>query len=306
MWRMPTKDEWEELQNNCTWTWTTEFGEGGYKAISKKNGKFIFFPDGGCYFRQGLSGCGSSGYYWASCISFGAIPDVTQCYAVYSPVFSDNHITWNFNNHRYAGASIRPVYPMRASQVVLDRTDCEGYVGDDLVLYISTVPEDASHTFICSSSDKSVATIPLYNQDICFVELLSPGTATIKIAAYDGEAEATCRVTVKKSRPAISASPTSINYGDVKVGQGLGRETGRVTFTNTGGDDLYIDAFDCPDCFSHSSVFTFPIVIPPGNDKTIVFAFKPTEAKTYSGYVQVYSNASNGVCRVKVTGRGIE
>ena len=108
------------------------------------------------------------------------------------------------------------------------------------------------------------------------------------------------------SKPSISASPTSINYGNVKVGEALGNATGRVTFTNTGGSDLLISRFDCPDGFSHSSAYTFPIVISPGNDRTIVFAFKPTEAKTYSGYVQVYSNASNGVCTVKVTGNGVE
>ena len=108
------------------------------------------------------------------------------------------------------------------------------------------------------------------------------------------------------SKPKISASPTSINYGNVKVGEGLGNATGRVTFTNTGGSDLLIYSFDCPDGFSHSSAYTFPIVISPGNDRTIVFAFKPTEAKTYSGYVQVNSNASNGVCKVYVTGNGIE
>ncbi|MBQ6286432.1 MAG: DUF1573 domain-containing protein [Bacteroidales bacterium] len=305
-WRMPTRDEWKELKDNCTWTWTTEFGEGGYKATSKKNGKFIFFPAGGYYNGKGSTDRGTAGYYWASNIAFGAIPDVTGCYSVYTPVFHENSITWTRLNRRYMGESIRPVYPRSASQVVIDRTSFEGYVGGQLVLYLSTVPENASHTFICSSSNESVATIPLYTQDICIVDLLSPGIATIKIASYDGEAEATCRVTVKESRPAISASPTSINYGDVKVGYKIGNEKGRVTFTNTGGDDLSIEAIECPDCFSFSSTYTFPIVIPPGSNKTIVFAFKPAEAKTYSGYVQVYSNASNGTCKIHLSGRGVE
>ena len=111
---------------------------------------------------------------------------------------------------------------------------------------------------------------------------------------------------VEAAKPSISASPTSINYGDVKVGKALGNETGRVTFTNTGDADLSISSIDCPTGFSYSSALSFPIVVSPGDTKTIVFAFKPTAVKTYSGYIQVNSNASNGVLKVKVTGNGVE
>ena len=306
-WRMPTEDEWKELQENCTWTWTTEFGEGGYKAISKKNGNFIFFPLGGYYYTTQLIGeGGTSGDYWASCLPLGSIPDVTTSYSVYSPVFGQDKITWNFSQHRYSGLTIRPVSPTPASRVILDRTEITGYVGHDVVLDISTIPENASHSFICTSSNESVATIPLYNQTICFVECLSPGVTTVTVAAYDGGAKATCQITVKGT-PMISASPTSLDYGDVKVGTALGNEAGRVTFTNTGSGDLHIDSIDCPDGFSHSSAYTFPIVISPGKDKTITFAFKPTEVKTYSGYLEIYSDAWNEYpLQVKVTGNGIK
>ena len=108
------------------------------------------------------------------------------------------------------------------------------------------------------------------------------------------------------SKPKISASPTTLNYGDVKVGQSLGNAAGRVVFTNSGGSTLSITSIDCPDGFSHSPNLSFPISISAGDSKTITFAFRPTEVKTYSGYIQVYSNASNGVCKVKVTGNGIE
>ena len=304
-WRMPTEDEWKELHENCSWTWTTEFGEGGYKAVSKKNGNYVFFPLGGYYYTTSLIGQGTAGYYWSSCLPPGSIPEVTTSYSVYTPIFGEDKMIWNFGQHRYAGQTIRPVSPTPASRVTLDRTEIRGFVGDHLVLYITTTPENASHSYICSSNNKSVATIPLYTQEICFVECHSPGVATVTVTAYDGGAKASCRIIVE-DKPIISASPTELNYGNVKVGQYLGNEAGRVEFTNTGGLDLSISSIDCPDGFSHSPSLTFPIVISPGNSKTITFAFKPTEVKTYSGYIEVYSNAPDGLCMVRVTGNGVE
>lgn len=43
-WRMPTLSEYEELVNNCSWSYTTHNGIEGYRAFSKINGNSIFFP----------------------------------------------------------------------------------------------------------------------------------------------------------------------------------------------------------------------------------------------------------------------
>ena len=68
-WRMPTKAEFDELQNrnNCTWEWTTQNGKRGYKVTSKKNGNSIFLPAAG-FRRSGMELYydGSIGYYWSS------------------------------------------------------------------------------------------------------------------------------------------------------------------------------------------------------------------------------------------------
>ena len=42
--RTPTKAEWEELLNGCTWQKTTLNGTAGYLATSKANGNTLFFP----------------------------------------------------------------------------------------------------------------------------------------------------------------------------------------------------------------------------------------------------------------------
>lgn len=59
---LPTKEQWEELKDNCLWTWTGN----GYK-VKGKSGETIFLPaagyrigDGSTYF------VGSCGYYWSS------------------------------------------------------------------------------------------------------------------------------------------------------------------------------------------------------------------------------------------------
>ena len=45
-WRMPTKAEFKELIDKCTWTWTSQGGHNGYK-VTGKNGNSIFLPAAG-------------------------------------------------------------------------------------------------------------------------------------------------------------------------------------------------------------------------------------------------------------------
>lgn len=46
-WRLPSKDEWQELHMNCDWTEETLDGVAGIRATSTKNGASIFFPYAG-------------------------------------------------------------------------------------------------------------------------------------------------------------------------------------------------------------------------------------------------------------------
>lgn len=62
---LPTKEQLEELQNNCLWTWTGN----GYK-VKGKNGESIVLPAAGCRSCDGaLGGVGSGGSYWSSTLS---------------------------------------------------------------------------------------------------------------------------------------------------------------------------------------------------------------------------------------------
>ncbi len=46
-WRLPTKDEIQELVDRCTWTAMSQRGHNGYKVTSKINGNSIFLPAAG-------------------------------------------------------------------------------------------------------------------------------------------------------------------------------------------------------------------------------------------------------------------
>ena len=61
--KLPTKEQCEELKNNCTWEWQNN---GGYK-ITGINGNSIILPAAGCRYCGGDVGdVGSWGFYWSS------------------------------------------------------------------------------------------------------------------------------------------------------------------------------------------------------------------------------------------------
>lgn len=113
-WRIPTKGELDELLNHCTWTWTTQGGNNGFRVESKTNGNSIFLPAGGGGNGPDLSAevggndptnlynVGSEGYYWSSSL----VVD-TPYFAWY--LVLDSFGPGLFDNNRYFGFSIRPV-----------------------------------------------------------------------------------------------------------------------------------------------------------------------------------------------------
>ncbi len=308
--RTPTCDEMKELFENSSVEWTNSYqgtGEAGYILTSNVPGytnNSVFLPFAG----DSRGNQGQIGNYMMS-ETTGCVPQgFNSMYLKSDIIYGGGYMNRIHVGSKAEGTTIRPVYPTQVKQITIVPTQTSSYVGNQIVLSTETVPENASHNYVWSSSNESIAKVFSSRDNTCRINLVSPGVATITVTALDGNVSASCQVIVKEEEPKaiINISPTEINYGDVKVGEGLGHETGRVTFTNTGNADLSIFFIDCPDGFSHSTGYTFPIVISPGNDKTIVFAFKPTEVKTYSGYIQVYTNASNGGGTIKVTGNGIE
>lgn len=105
-WRMPTKEEQDELVKNCTWTWTTRNGVKGYLAKSKRNGKSIFLPAAGCYIDGSVSDKGSWGCYWSSSININKKKSMDACFINFSPTG-----VHRISGYRCDGQSVRAVCP---------------------------------------------------------------------------------------------------------------------------------------------------------------------------------------------------
>ena len=101
-WRMPTREERDELLNNCTWKWTTQNGVYGYKVTSKKNGNSIFLPAAGYRFVSSLYYAGSYGDYWSSSLYSGYPSDACNL------DFGSDYVV-RVSYTRYYGFSVRPV-----------------------------------------------------------------------------------------------------------------------------------------------------------------------------------------------------
>ncbi len=101
-WRMPTKEEWEELVDNCSWKHYTRNGVDGMLATSTVPGyssAHIFFPFSGQKDGDELRKVGSMGYYWTSSLSpFSSM----GCIGTTTP--DTGYL------ERYIGLPIRPVY----------------------------------------------------------------------------------------------------------------------------------------------------------------------------------------------------
>ena len=65
-WRMPTKEEMQELVDYCTWEWTSLNGVNGYRVRSRNNSNSIFLPAGASKYGNEVDGCGEWGDYWTS------------------------------------------------------------------------------------------------------------------------------------------------------------------------------------------------------------------------------------------------
>ena len=121
-WRMPTIDEWQDLIDNCDWTWTTDYnstGKTGFVVVSETNGNSIFFPAAGyrrSFDEQGesssveLDEVGSDGHYWSDSL-YTDYPTPTAALEMCFDFDAPRTQYWG----RRAGLSVRPILVRKAT-----------------------------------------------------------------------------------------------------------------------------------------------------------------------------------------------
>ena len=108
-WRMPTKDEINELIGGCTWKWTKKNGVRGHE-VKGTNGKTIFLPAAGTRKGFELLYTGESGFYWSASRASNEINQAFYFDNGYSNIIDDNLIHVRITD-RYRGYTVRPVRP---------------------------------------------------------------------------------------------------------------------------------------------------------------------------------------------------
>lgn len=104
-WRMPSREEFKELLDQCEWILTKQGETNGFKVVSKKNGKSIFLPCAG--WRDQIPGIpyeGKSGFFLSREIS-----PVSDDYVNILQIKKETEGKALVRQHRYMAYSIRPV-----------------------------------------------------------------------------------------------------------------------------------------------------------------------------------------------------
>ena len=102
--KMPTKDDFVELYNNCTWAWVENYNGSSVKGqlfTSKINGARLFFPAAGRGENTYISHLSIYGYYWSR-----SLYDAERGYYL---SFMHRGVYPQSMWYRYCGCSVRAV-----------------------------------------------------------------------------------------------------------------------------------------------------------------------------------------------------
>ena len=127
-WKMPTKEQFDELYHQCYWVWTNSYKNSnisGFIAFKAKNSNVkgvkvfakdvkstrydewndthIFFPASGARVEDILDKYGSGGYYWSRTLDINMPGNAYYLDFESKPYFNVGHID------RFIGLQIRPV-----------------------------------------------------------------------------------------------------------------------------------------------------------------------------------------------------
>ena len=172
-WRIPTSTEFDELIDNCTWTWTTQNSVQGWKVSA--NGKSIFLPAAGS-FSNVLQYAGSNGAYW-TCSNNGS-----TSYYSYALIFTNSVKACDKENFRYVGYSVRPVQGEKiALSLATLTTTVATQITENSALVGGNVTADGNAT--------------VTERGVVYSTSSNPTIANNKLASGNGTGSFTCTLT---------------------------------------------------------------------------------------------------------------
>jgi hypothetical protein len=129
------------------------------------------------------------------------------------------------------------------------------------------------------------------------------GTASVVATSVaDPRSSALANVTINAPTTVLlSASPTSVSFGSVLVGQSASQT---VKLSNTGNSTVTVSSASFTGSGFAVSGLTFPFTLAAAASKSASLTFAPSSSGTASGSVSFVSNATNSPATVALSGSG--
>ena len=101
-WRIPSREQINELCDNCTWQWTQHNGVHG-RLVTGPNGNTLFLPATGFRRLDAVINAGSYGYYWSRTLFTGAQGCALSLH------FGSGYVSYDIDSGRSDGFTVRAV-----------------------------------------------------------------------------------------------------------------------------------------------------------------------------------------------------
>ena len=178
-WRTPSREMWQELIDECTWTWTTIGQVSGCK-VTGTNQKWIFLPAAGIHMDTGYTAKGSWGRYMSSSLSENSTNFANFLF------FASSGAPSVSTHPRCYGRTVRPVIPGRFVKAIGIRLNTENVdfaLGETFLLKAAIQPSAVTNkSLVWRSSDPTVATVDATG----LLKAVGLGTCTVTCTTTDG------------------------------------------------------------------------------------------------------------------------
>ena len=211
-WYIPTREEVQELLDNCTFESIDMKNGSGYKVVSKRNGKYFLLPAAGSITYDVEEYVGGVFFYWTSSVNADRASEAWNLNTYNNELVVDGRV-------RFRGCPIRAITGrpvVSVESVSLDQTHVDLHPNEQITLVATVLPENATDKSITwASTNPAIAEVDQQGN----VTAKSVGTVTITATTTDGGKVAGCEVTVAPGIVAIQSvaiEPSSIS---MKVGE---------------------------------------------------------------------------------------